>query len=200
MTVRSGLYVRPGFLPAPLYQALCAHVESSDGDLAAVQPAPGASLSVAQDVRQVWEVDLPDALHDAVLAAIERVRPDLASVFQETLEPCDAVAALRYPPGAFYRSHRDAAARPDAYGLHRRAVSLVIFLNSGAPEPDAAFDGGRLRFLDVPHEPDGYHDVVPVAGTLAAFRSSWLHEVTPVVSGQRAVLAAWLCRPLAAPA
>lgn len=189
-----GLYARPAFLPAALLNDLREHLAAADGDPAAVQPAPGAPLAVAHEVRRVWEVELPDALHDRVLARIEATRAELAAFFGVRVEPCEAVAALRYPPGAFYRTHRDASAVPDAFGLHRRVISLVIFLNTAAPEAGAAFAGGSLRF----HEGlarGARCDVAPVAGTLVAFPSSWLHEVTPVESGTRLTIAAWLLRP-----
>lgn len=190
-----GLFARPHFLDASLLDELRAHVESAEGDPAAVQPSPGAPLAVAHEVRRAWEVELPDALHDRLLDGIEGVRDELAAFFGVPLEPCEAVAALRYPPGALYRSHRDASATPDAHGLHRRVVSLVVFLNSAEPAPGAAFAGGRLRFHDVEGPTGGPLDVAPVAGTMVAFSSSWLHEVTPVESGTRATIAAWLLRP-----
>jgi predicted 2-oxoglutarate/Fe(II)-dependent dioxygenase YbiX len=84
--------------------------------------------------------------------------------------------------------------QPDAHGLHRRAVSIVIFLNSGAPAVGAAFTGGQLRFHDGPGSATWPHDVVPVAGTLVGFPSHWLHEVRPVARGLRSALAAWFLR------
>lgn len=194
MAAHTSLYTHPRFLPAALLHDLCDHLASTEGDAAAVQPAPGAALAVAHDVRRVWEVDLPDVLHDRLLARIEAVRPGLIAFFGVRVEPCDAVAALRYPPGAFYRTHRDASIGPDPVGLHRRVISLVIFLNTASPKGGAGFAGGSLRFHEVAGEVGGPWDVVPVAGTLVAFPSSWLHEVTPVESGTRFTIAAWLLR------
>jgi predicted 2-oxoglutarate/Fe(II)-dependent dioxygenase YbiX len=195
MTPRVGLYRHPHFLEPALVEALSGVLLSTPGELAAVQPQAGGPLAVTTQVRRVLEIELPDGLHDRLLARIESIRGALATAFGVRLEPCEAVAALRYPPGAFYRTHRDAGDRPDPFGLHRRAVSLVIFLNAGEPHPDAAFGGGRLRLHEGPGTSDGPIEIVPAAGTLVAFASSVLHEVGPVTWGTRLAIAAWLLRP-----
>jgi predicted 2-oxoglutarate/Fe(II)-dependent dioxygenase YbiX len=158
------------------------------GEPVGVQPAPGAELQVDLEVRRAWEIEFPDALHDEILARINALRDLFERDFSVRVSPADAVAALRYPKGAFYRAHRDRAARPDAHGLHRRAVSIVIFVNGG--EEPTQFEGGRLRFHAVGR--DGALDVTPIAGTLVAFPSSLLHEVTPVTWGTRLTLVTWL--------
>jgi predicted 2-oxoglutarate/Fe(II)-dependent dioxygenase YbiX len=189
------LYSYPQFLPVSLRDALCRQVETDPGEATAVQLAAAEGLAVTPHVRRVWEVDLPDALHDAVLDRLEAVRSDLMAHFEEVLTPCDAVAALRYPAGAFYRSHRDVGETRDGLGLSRRTVSVVVFLNSGAPVPGAAFTGGQLRFLEGPGSPEWPHDTVPQAGMLVAFPSAWLHEVRPIAQGIRCTLATWFLRP-----
>lgn len=188
---RAAIYTHPGFLSPARLGAVCAHVHAAAADLAAVQAAPGAPLEVHEEVRRTWDVDLPEALHDELVASIRAEHAALESFFALRLAPCDAVAALRYPPGAFYRTHRDVAARPDPHGLHLRAVSVVIFLNTAAPGEGAAFSGGTLRLHDDRGRPT---DVVPTAGTLVAFRSSVLHEVLPVDRGTRLAVVTWLMR------
>jgi predicted 2-oxoglutarate/Fe(II)-dependent dioxygenase YbiX len=170
-------------------------MESADGDAAAVQPAVGAPLEVVDEIRRAWEVDLPDTLHDTLVLRLEAIRAALSAHFEIALQPCDAVAALRYPPGAFYRTHRDTSAGPDPHGLHRRAVSIVIFVNSGRPAPSASFAGGALRLHDLSAASAAVCDITPVAGTLVAFRASQLHEVRPVTSGTRLSVATWLLGP-----
>lgn len=186
-----GLYLRRQFLPEAVLARLLDCLQTSPGEPAAVQPSPGAALAVANEIRRVWEVELPDDLHDLTVDAIAAAHAELEAFFAVRLEPCEAVAALRYPPGSFYRTHRDRPAEPDLLGLHRRAVSLVLFVN-GASSPGAAFGGGALRLHEVGDGSPGIHDVVPEAGTLVAFRSSQLHEVTPVEWGTRLSLVTWL--------
>lgn len=191
MTAIPGLYVRRRFLPDDLLDQLAACLAVADGDPAAVQAAPGGTLAVAQDVRRVWEVALPDDLHDRMVECLRSAHAGIEAHFGGRLEPCEAVAALRYPPGSFYRTHRDRSAQPDRYGLHRRAVSIVVFVNTAAP-PAAAFGGGTLRLHEVAAAPAGVYDITPVAGTLVAFPSSQLHEVTPIEWGTRLSVVTWL--------
>jgi predicted 2-oxoglutarate/Fe(II)-dependent dioxygenase YbiX len=189
-----GVYLREGFLPPDLLAHLLAHVLSAPGERAAVQRTPGARLAVADEVRRAWEVDLPEDLQDLLTSRIDSLRPDLETFFGVPLKPCDAVAAVRYPPGAFYRTHRDAGRRPDALGLHRRAVSIVIFANTGAPHPEAQFIGGCLRLHALAGAPGRVCEISPLAGTLVAFRSTQLHEVMLVHAGIRVSVVTWLLR------
>ena len=189
-----GVYLREAFLPAALLARLQSHVQTRAGERAEVQRTPGERLAVADEVRRAWEVDLPEDLHDLLTDRIDSLRPDLEIFFSVRLEPCDAVAAVRYPPGAFYRTHRDASRGPDALDLHRRAVSVVVFANTGAPHPVAEFTGGCLRLHELAGAPARIHDIVPLAGTLVAFRSTQLHEVLPVQTGTRVSVVTWLLR------
>lgn len=199
MDAPPSLYVHAQFLSPATLDACAALLHGADGELAAMQPEPGAPLAVVEQVRRAWELEVPDSLHDELVAAIERLRGHLEELFAVRLEPCDGVAVLRYPPGAFYRTHRDIGRAPDPHGLHRRAVSIVIFLNSAAPRPDAAFAGGELRLANTADDDEVVRRIVPEAGTLVAFRSDLLHEVTPVASGTRGTAVTWLLRPDAVP-
>ncbi len=75
-----------------------------------------------------------------------------------------------YPPGAFYRRHRDRLQLD-----FRRALSCVIYLNDSW----VLEDGGVLRiYLDAS---DRSIDVEPFGGTLVCFLSEQFeHEVLPV--------------------
>jgi predicted 2-oxoglutarate/Fe(II)-dependent dioxygenase YbiX len=186
-----GVFLRRRFLAADLLDRLEAFLGTAEGERAAVQALPGAMLAVAEDVRRAWEVELPDEWHDRIVARIGSVHAELETFFERRLEPCEAVAALRYPPGSFYRTHRDRAAEPDSDQLHRRAVSIVVFVNT-ARRPGAAFGGGALRLHEVAGTASGCRDVTPEAGTLVAFPSWQLHEVMPVEWGTRLSLVTWL--------
>jgi predicted 2-oxoglutarate/Fe(II)-dependent dioxygenase YbiX len=191
MAGSAALYTRPDLLSRDRLAEIVARLVAAEGELAAIQAAPGTPLAVCDEVRRAWEIELTDDLSDELVACIGGVHADLESFFSIRLEPCEAVAALRYPPRAFYRTHRDVAAEPGPDGLHRRAVSVVLFLNSATPGPGADFTGGTLRLHD---DRGGQCDVVPVAGTLVAFRSSVLHEVLPVDTGTRLSIVTWLQR------
>lgn len=188
------LFSHVDFLPGNRLRAITAGLESATGELAAIQPAGGGVFSADEAVRRAWEIELTDDLHDDLVERIRALHGKLEAFFATPLEPCSAVAALRYPPGAYYRTHRDVAAQPDPDQLHRRAVSVVVFLNSGAPVPRAAFSGGALRLHAGEDARGSWRDVVPIAGTLIAFRSDVLHEVLPVATGTRLTVVTWLAR------
>jgi SM-20-related protein len=190
----AGLFILTNFLSSDRLRTITPLLEAAPGELAAIQPVAGGGLSANEEVRRAWEIELADDLHEDLVSRIHAVHPEVESFFAQSLEPCEAVAALRYPPGAFYRTHRDVAAQPDAHQLHRRAVSIVVFLNSGAPVPKAAFTGGALRLHETDDGCGSWRDVVPVAGTLIAFRSDVLHEVLPVATGTRLTAVTWLAR------
>lgn len=191
-----GLFVRDGLLDEDTCLAVLTCVASTEGESAAVLPAGESALAVDEEVRRAWEVPLPAVLETRLVDAVERLRPDLEAWCGCALAPCDAVAVLRYPVGAFYRSHRDRpreimppdpGADPGLSELARRRVSVVVFVNAAG----TAFTGGELRLFDLVDEaPDGL-DLVPEAGTLVAFTSDLLHEVRPVTAGERVSVVTW---------
>jgi predicted 2-oxoglutarate/Fe(II)-dependent dioxygenase YbiX len=109
-----------------------------------------------------------------------------------TLNRREGAGFVRYPEGGFYRPHRDRGNDPGWEGAARRAIALVVFLNtSRAVSPTGEFDGGVLRL----RLPDGDVDVTPEAGTLVAFSADVLHEVTEVRGGTRDTIVDWFYEP-----
>ena len=127
----------------------------------------------------------------------------LIEVIEDRLDSCRARVAealglgvgdregagfIRYPEGGFYRSHRDRGDDPQWPDAARRAIALVLFLNSSREiSPEGDFDGGVLRLFAA----DGAIDVKPEAGTLVAFPADVLHEVTEVRRGTRDTVVDW---------
>jgi len=90
-----------------------------------------------------------------------------------------------YPPGAFYRRHRDAFRDSDA-----RVVSAVCYLNDGWQ----AGDGGELVIWPQPRSRTVVASVPPAAGTLVCFLSEQVpHEVLPT-RRDRYSIAGWFRR------
>jgi SM-20-related protein len=88
-----------------------------------------------------------------------------------------------YPPGAFYRKHRDRFTDND-----ERMLSSVLYLN---PEWSDA-QGGQLRLYDANDDP--CVDILPRLGTFVLFRSETVpHEVLPATH-HRYSLTAWFRR------
>lgn len=99
--------------------------------------------------------------------ALEALRLELNRAALLGLFSLEAHYAI-YPPGAFYRRHRDRFRDDDA-----RAISWALYLN----EAWTGADGGALR-IHLPH--GGIRDVLPAGGTLACFLAErFEHEVLP---------------------
>ncbi len=186
-----GVLVHEGFLDDVTLARIRHAMAAGEGEPAAVQSRDAGSLALDTEARVTWEVELPDDLQEALVALVNRMLPTFEHASGVALEPCEAVAALRYPAGSFYGPHRDAGDTPDEHGLHRRRVSIVIFLNDG-DGAGAEFGGGRLRLYGLESREDDGLDVVPEAGALVAFPSRLRHEVTPVTWGERLVLVTWV--------
>ena len=136
-------------------------------------------------------VDGADAWVRDCDARIEALRPTLERHFGVALASAEPAGLLRYATGGFYRPHRDRSSGTP--GTRDRAVSVVIFVNDR--EGGRRYEGGALRIYGLLGEgplAEVGLDMEPDAGTLVAFRSEWLHEVTPVTAGQRFTIVTWL--------
>jgi len=180
-----GLFVREGFLsPAERADVERAMRESVGG------PA-GVYGEATRGRRHASELSVDAGLAHRMAAAVAALGADLQRHFHVRLSDAEPPSFLRYVPGDHYAAHRD---RPDARvdaAASRRAVSVVIFVN-GPDGPDG-FEGGRLRCYGLLGEglAEIGMDMDPVAGTLVAFESGLLHEVTPVAAGTRYSIASW---------
>jgi hypothetical protein len=99
---------------------------------------------------------------------------------------------FRYPKGGFVAPHRDRSPNnDDPREVRWRKASLVLFLNSG--EPPDGFEGGALViYIPQVSGPTITHTIRAQTGTLVLFEPGLMHEVTPVRSGARYTLVAWL--------
>ena len=187
-----GLFVRERFLSPDECKALAASMLADGGEQARVF-GDGGDGAVAPDVRRAWEIDVAADCRQAVEQRLCDLRPALEAHFRTRLVDPDTPAYLRYAEGGLYRPHRDRLETPDPSGAERRAVSVVVFVNGPLDEP--GFSGGQLRFYGLlgsgPLAEMGI-DAEPQSGTLIAFPSTLLHEVTAVERGVRLTLATWL--------
>ena len=159
-------------------------------DLGAAEQAEVLSdgIQVQATVRFARFLDPDPALIRIVEARLDGRRHRVAAAFGVTLQDREGAGFIRYPPGGFYKAHRDRGKDPDWEAAARRAVALVLFLNtSRAAGQLGEFDGGVLR-LFLPH---GEVDVVPETGLLVAFPADVLHEVTEVRGGTRDTVVDW---------
>jgi SM-20-related protein len=182
-----GQAVAEGFAAPRLVSALRSQIRRRDaaGEFRAAGVGRGAKRLQRPDIRG----DRIAWLDEAVLSppertlweALELLRLELNRALFLGLFSLEAHYAI-YPPGAFYRRHRDAFRGDDA-----RMLSWVLYLN----DDWGAADGGVLRIHLSKEEA---RDVLPLGGTLACFLADrFEHEVLPATR-ERLSLAGWFRR------
>jgi predicted 2-oxoglutarate/Fe(II)-dependent dioxygenase YbiX len=126
-----------------------------------------------------------------VESCLDARRDEIAAFFRIRLRRREGAGLLRYEPGGFYGRHVDRAEMPSWPDAARRAITIVLFLNSSREaEATGDFTGGRLRVFPSGASGDSV-DIVPTEGTLVAFPSCTPHEVTPVIDGCRDAVVDW---------
>ena len=177
----------PDFLPAPIVAALAVEARRRDaaGEFRAARIGRGKDRVERGDIRgdrTLWlDEQAPAPAEIALWHTLETLRVALNESTYLGLFAFEGHYAL-YPPGAFYRRHRDRFRDDDA-----RVLSCVIYLN----EAWTAADGGALR-LHV--SASDAHDILPVGGTLVCFLADrYEHEVLPA-RRERLAITGWFRR------
>ncbi len=177
----------PDFLPAPVVASLAAEARRRDasGEFRAARIGRGKDRVERSDIRSdrtLWLDEYSPAPAERLLwSALETLRVGLNESTYLGLFAFEGHYAL-YPPGAFYRRHRDCLRDDDA-----RVLSCVIYLN----EAWTAADGGALRV----HVSAGdARDILPDGGTLVCFLADrYDHEVLPATR-ERLAVTGWFRR------
>lgn len=181
------IWLQPGFLSPAACQQLLAELAQVESSAAEFENYGPVSELPSRKTRLLQE---PEACKQLFKQRLEHFAPALVRHFGIQPQRLEQPQFLLYLPGDYFRAHRDWA---EAEIYRERCLSLIVFLNDHQTEP--GFEGGRLSFL-LPHalDPERLQGVPipPRAGTLLAFRPQLLHEVSPVSSGQRYTIAAWL--------
>jgi predicted 2-oxoglutarate/Fe(II)-dependent dioxygenase YbiX len=147
--------------------------------------AEGIHIQTA--IRHAAIIEPAGDLVEAIEERLDACRSHVAASLRVPLGKREGAGFIRYPPGGFYKPHRDRGIDPQWELAARRAVALVLFLNTCRDGGAGDFDGGVLRlFL-----PDAEVHVRPEAGLLVAFRADTLHEVTEVRGGPRDAVVDW---------
>ena len=174
------------FLPEQAIAALRAEAcrRAAAGEFHAAGVGRGAARVERPDIRGdriLWLDEHARCAAEAPLwQALAALQAALNRALFLGLESFEGHYAL-YPPGAFYRRHRDRFRDDDA-----RVISCALYLN----EDWSADDGGVLRM----HLPEGPHDIVPAGGTLACFVAErFEHEVLPSAR-ERLAVSGWFRR------
>lgn len=179
--------VVPDFLPAPAIATLATAARRRDaaGEFRAACIGRGRDRMERSEIRgdrTLWlDEQMPTAPERRLWQALEQLRTALNETTFLGLLAFEGHYSL-YPPGAFYRRHRDRFRDDDA-----RVVSCVLYLNHAW----SAADGGLLRIY---HPRGAVRDVLPVGGTLVCFLADqYEHEVLPATR-ERLAIAGWFRR------
>jgi SM-20-related protein len=182
-----GYAIVPGFLPATLVTALAAEARRHDaaGKFRAAGVGRGERRVERSDIRgdRIRWLDKAEQAPSerALWNTLEALRVELNRITLLGLFAFEGHYAI-YPPGAFYRRHRDRFRDDDA-----RVLSCALYLN----EMWNAEDGGALRLYLSDAE---IRDVSPVGSTLVCFLADRCeHEVLPATR-ERLSITGWFKR------
>ena len=184
---KAGLFTRAEFLSGNRCAGICLEMRNAERAEAEVYGTDAPAVNRA--IRTASEVELRAAQAVEIAQRIAALQPDLEDHFRVTLTGCEEPTFLVYAAGGFYRPHRDRSLPADAAAGDARArrVSTVLFLNDD-------YTGGALTLYGLVKDPawrDYGFAVTPAPGLLVAFASDLLHEVTPVIAGERCTVANW---------
>jgi SM-20-related protein len=179
--------VVPDFVPTSVIEGLAMEARRRDaaGEFRPARVGRGQHRVERGDVRgdrTLWLDEwAPSPAEVALWAAFARLRVALNRATLLGLFGFEGHYAL-YPPGAFYRCHRDRFRDDDL-----RVLSCVLYLNHDwSPE-----NGGALRIFLGAGET---RDILPVAGRFVCFRSDrYEHEVLPA-QRERLAVTGWFLR------
>ena len=183
------LAVVPGFLAAKAVTALAheARLRDAAGEFRAAGVGRGAARLTRSDIRgdrTLWlDERVPAIAERAFWQTVRSLRVVLNRTLFMGLSEFECHYAL-YPPGAFYRRHRDQFR--DNASSAARVVSCVLYLN----DDWKTSDGGALHiYCD-----DDVREVMPTGGTLVCFFSErFEHEVLPATR-ERLSITGWFRR------
>ena len=124
-------------------------------------------LALVEDVRRASHIEVPPAIFELIDAHLDAQRDAIGAFFEWEIEGREGVNLLRYDPGGFYKPHIDRADLPAWPPAARRALTVVLFLESAREaDPAGGFSGGVLQLFPDDGEPV---EIVPRRGMLVAF-------------------------------
>jgi len=190
-----GLFVIPNFLDQESSLELCRRMTTAPAEKAQVT-SPLGEDRLDEYRRKVDASILPKEMQFPLKQRMRELIPEIAKHFAVEVVDCESPQYLVYRPGDFFKAHKDSGGSEK---VRRRAVSAVIFLNNESHEPaEGGYGGGHLTFYGLLEGPQWEKCGLPLQGEpglLVAFRSETVHEVTPVLHGQRFTVVTWFRGP-----
>jgi SM-20-related protein len=190
-----GLLGAPGFLAPEDCRALREEIARASISAATVREE-GSEYGVDEGRRKTRWAEVSPEASGLVVDRLTQLLPDVSQTFGVEVGAVQRPQFLIYREGDFFRRHRDSNQDEGAAEFaRRRQVSAVVFLNgeSAEPAPDS-YVGGALTLYGLMDDQEGRAIGMPVTGetgSLIAFPSDMLHEVTPVSHGERFTVVSW---------
>ncbi|HEY1361849.1 MAG TPA: Fe2+-dependent dioxygenase [Xanthobacteraceae bacterium] len=144
------------------------------------ETAGGRARRVKNNEQVSQKADERKALHEIVIAALSRSKEFQRVTLSKRIRP---PLISRYRAGMAYGRHVDNALMGPKAARERSDVSVTVFI-SDIDE----YDGGEL----IIHGAFGMQEVKLPSGSVVAYPSSSLHEVTEVTRGERLVAVTWV--------
>jgi SM-20-related protein len=182
------LYLLRNFLDADACAKLKGELNESPTTQAPVY-IEGTEGTIHESVRKTTSLhpsaETVSSVHEQLLAQ----QRALETHFRLTLKDCEPPQFLRYQKGDFFVRHQDGNTHQlDFDHLRVRRISIVVFLNDFAAEPqESCYSGGLLNFYDDQRT----YGLAGETGMLVAFTADTLHEVSPVTNGERFTIISW---------
>ncbi|MEP0729068.1 MAG: 2OG-Fe(II) oxygenase [Parasphingorhabdus sp.] len=176
------MYIDPDFLSADHCQEICKAIRQGELSEAGLYSDSAQESSLDAVKRQSYFADVPATIKEMVDDKIRKLQPELEQHFKESFNKrFEASKFLLYREGHFFAPHRDNQ-------LGRR-VNMSIYLNDQTDEPaDGSYSGGMLKIYGLIDRPDWENrgvDLCGKRGMLVAYPAHLIHEITPVLSGER---------------
>lgn len=195
VTTQLGIYTEEGFLERAACESLKARMRVGSRERARVYEG-GTDYVLDESRRSTFKVEVSDSAASAVKERLLARCEEFSRRFGVEVNDCQEPTFLAYKPGDFFEPHRDRTENRNAPDhVRRRRVSAVVFLNDeSAGGAEGEYEGGALAFYGLLKDPRCRHVGIPVsgkAGTLVAFRSDVLHQVSPVTKGERFTIVSW---------
>ena len=149
----------------------------------------GTEGTIHESIRKTTSLHPSAETISEVHDRLRKQKRALETHFCLSLIDCEPPQFLRYEKGDFFVRHQDGNTKQlDFDHLRVRRISIVVFLNDFAVEPQAnCYSGGLLNFYDE----QGTYGLTGETGMLVAFSADTLHEVSPVSDGERLTIISW---------
>ena len=190
-----GLLGKREFLGADDCQMLRDEIAKANISAATVREE-GSEYGVDEGRRKTRWAEVSPAASGLVVERLTQLMPEVSERLGVEVSAVQNPQFLMYREGDFFRRHRDSNRDAGAAKFAReRRVSAVVFLNGESAEPDPnSYAGGALTLYGLMEDGEGGSIGFPVTGetgSLIAFPSDMMHEVTPVSRGERYTVVSW---------